>query len=96
MALHESLGAFLMKFSERLRGFPPGVSALALRQILHEFRRVGATNRPSAQRFRAATGEVERTFLWLVRLEIVREVTPGRYYLDEEELAARNVQRMFE
>jgi len=66
------------------------------REIIAEFRHSGAISHPSAQRFHARTSLQERTFAWLLELEIIRQPTPGRYYLDEEALAARNATRIFE
>ena len=98
MTIQEFFGSFLTTAFERLGGFPfpPGVSRLAVPKIIGEFRRVSANSRRSAQRYHAATEAEERTFVWLVNLEIIRQVSPGRYYLDEETLATRNSPRFFE
>ena len=97
MPLQEFFGSILTTVVERLGGFPfpPGVIRWAVPKIIGEFRRVSAISPRSAQRYHAWTVAEESTFVWLVKLEIIRQVSPGRYYLDEETLAARNA-RFFE
>ena len=95
MPLQEFIRSFITTVLDGFP-FPPGVSRAAVAQIVRAFRSVGATSPRSAQRYHAVSDAEERTFVWLVKLDIIRQVSPGRYYLDEETLAARNSPRMFE
>jgi hypothetical protein len=64
--------------------------------IIAAFRSAGAVNRRTAQRFHAKSRVEAMTFQWLLDLEILREPEPGRYFLDEDRLAALNTTRFFE
>lgn len=70
-------------------GRPTGV-------IIAVFRSAGAVDRRATQRFHAKSRVEAMTFQWLLDLEILCEPEPGRYFLDEERLAALNTTRFFE
>jgi hypothetical protein len=64
--------------------------------IITAFRSAGADNRGGAQRFHPKSRQEVIAFRWLLDLEILHEPEPGRYFLDEDRLAALNGTRFFE
>ncbi len=56
--------------------------------IVQQFRLAGAVTPRAAQPFRAASKSEVRAFGLLLRLGLIREPEPGRYYLDQESVDA--------
>lgn len=86
-------------FSSLLTSISQSVAALrplwmpgggATRVIVKEFRAAGAVARQSAQRCHARSDAEVAALAWLIELDVIRVPEPGRYYLDEQTLAARN------
>jgi hypothetical protein len=97
MRIQEAFGSFLTRVAD---GLAEPISSIIVggsaRNIVVEFRRTGATSPHTAQRFHP-TGRVQaRAFVWLMDLEVIRQPTPGRYYVDEEKLFPRPRTRHFQ
>jgi hypothetical protein len=97
MRIQEAVGSFLTTVADKLADlWIPSIIGGSARNIVVEFRRAGATSPRSAQRFHP-TGRIQaRAFVWLMDLEVIRQPTPGRYYVDEEKLLLRPRTRTFE
>ena len=83
-----SLRAIAHAWAERARTIlaTVGASSLPAQEIVSGFREAGAITRETAQRFHARSRMEGDAFWNLMRLEIIREPTHGRYYLDERSL----------
>ena len=83
-----SLRAIAHAWAERARTIlaTVGASSLPAQQVISAFREAGAITPEAAQRFHAGSRMEEDAFWHLMRLEIIREPTHGRYYLDERSL----------
>lgn len=57
--------------------------SLPAQRIIQQFHAAGALTRPTAQPFHVRSHVEEDAFLELLRLAVIREPAPGRYYLDE-------------
>ena len=96
MRIQEAFGSFLTTVADRLADlWIPSIIGGSARNIVVEFRRAGATSPRTGQRFHP-TGRIQaRAFVWLLDLEVIRQPTPGRYYVDEEKLFLRPRTRIF-
>ena len=83
-----SLRAIAHAWAERARTIlaTVGASSLPAQQVISAFREARAITPETAQRYHARSRMEEDAFWNLMRLEIIREPTHGRYYLDERSL----------
>jgi hypothetical protein len=56
------------------------------RRIIEEFRRAGALTPESSQPFRAQSPLHQLAFQELLKIAVIRQFRPGRYFLDERAL----------
>ena len=97
MRLQEVFGSFLTTVAETLAELPlASIVGGSAGSIVVELRRVGATSPRTAQRYHPRNRIQARAFLWLLDLEVIRQPTPGRYYVDEEKLLLSPRTRRFE
>lgn len=61
------------------------LTSLPAQRIVQQFRDVGALTPATARRFHAGSTIDEIEFLRLLRAGIIREATPGRYFLDQRQ-----------
>jgi hypothetical protein len=63
-----------------------GTSSLPAQRITQQLRDAGAVSPASARPFRAHSRTEEVEFIRLLRMGIIREPSPGRYFLDQRAL----------
>lgn len=74
------------------RLFPPAAFFYPwARQVIIEFWRAGATTSDCARTFHPASALELLAFSELLRIAVIREARPGRYFLDERVLRRRGV-----
>jgi len=83
-----SLRATVRVWAERAQTVLAALSASSLpaQQVINAFRAAGAITPETAQRYHPRSRMEEDAFENLLRLEIIRQPTRGRYYLDERSL----------
>jgi len=59
------------------------VSTIPAQHVISALREAGALTPLSAQRFHPSSVLEQAAFHQLLRLDVIREPAPGRYYLDE-------------
>lgn len=97
MRIQEVFGSFLTTVGDKLADLPISIIVGgSAPYIVLEFRRAGATSPRTAQRFHPKSRIQARAFMWLLDLEVIRQATLGRYYVDEEKLFPVPRSRIFE
>jgi hypothetical protein len=86
--MHHVVSEFLASLND---GFSAALLSVELLnpsawQILRQFRRARALTPDSAQPFRPQSPQELRAFDGLLKLTIIRQAHPGRYFLDERAL----------
>jgi len=59
------------------------VSSLPAQRIIHQFQEAGALTPATARPFRPRSRIEQIEFLRLLRAQVIREPSPGRYFLDQ-------------
>jgi hypothetical protein len=86
--MHHVVSEFLASLSDGLSAVLLSVVLLnpSAWQILRQFRQARALTPDSAQPFHPQSPQERRAFDGLLRLTIIRQAHPGRYFLDERAL----------
>ena len=86
--MHQVVGDFLKSLKEGLGRALASAVLLSpdAHQVLRQFRQAGALTADSAQPFHPQSPGEVRAFEELLKLTVIRQPRPGRYFLDERTL----------
>jgi hypothetical protein len=90
MGLQDGIRAFFSTLLVEARDWPSLLASPGGRVggiLIREFRLAGAVSRATAKRFRARTRAEELALAALLQSGVLKQPVPGRFYVDESEVA---------